>query len=47
MCAHVVELPGGIIGSGAVNGAGSVVARDTPSGAVAYGNPCRPYRKAE
>lgn len=45
--ANVVVLPGVTIGDGAVIGAGSVVTRDIPAGAVAYGNPCRPHRKAE
>ncbi|OGV79960.1 MAG: hypothetical protein A3K19_11440 [Lentisphaerae bacterium RIFOXYB12_FULL_65_16] len=34
-------LPGVTIGEGAVIGAASVVTRDVPAGATAYGNPCR------
>ncbi len=33
------------IGAGAVIGAGSVVTRDIPGGAVAVGNPCRVVRE--
>ena len=36
-----IILPGVTIGDDVVIGAGSVVARDIPSGVVAYGNPCR------
>lgn len=37
--AHVTVLPGVRIGRGAVIGAGSVVTRDVPAGAVAFGSP--------
>lgn len=37
--AHVTILPGVTIGRGAVIGAGSVVTRDIPAFAVAYGSP--------
>jgi maltose O-acetyltransferase len=36
-----VILPGVTIGRGSVVGAGSVVTRDVPDGAVVYGNPAR------
>jgi UDP-2-acetamido-3-amino-2,3-dideoxy-glucuronate N-acetyltransferase len=39
--AHSVILPGVRIGRDALIGAGSVVSRDIPDGAVAYGNPAR------
>jgi len=45
--ANVTVLPGVTIGDGCVIGAGSVVTRDIPAGMIAYGNPCRPHRKAE
>lgn len=45
--AGVTVLPGVCIGDGCVIGAGSVVTRSIPAGMVAYGNPCRPRRKAE
>ena len=40
-------LPGVTIGDNVVIGAGSVVAKDIPSGVVAVGNPCRPIRTME
>ena len=39
--ANVTILPGCIIGKGAVVGAGSVVTKDVPCGAIVYGNPAR------
>jgi maltose O-acetyltransferase len=36
-----IILPGVSIGDDALIGAGSVVTRDVPAGAVAYGNPAR------
>ncbi|MDR3319226.1 MAG: sugar O-acetyltransferase [Clostridiales bacterium] len=39
--ANVVVMPGVTIGDNAVIGAGSVVTKDVPADAVAYGNPCR------
>lgn len=38
---HSVIMPGVTIGRAAVIGAGSVVTRSIPAGAVAMGNPCR------
>ena len=38
-------MPGVIIGDDTAIGAGSVVNRDIPFGAVAVGNPCRAIRK--
>ncbi len=43
--ANVCVLPGVTIGDNVVIGAGSVVNKDIPSGAVAVGNPCRVLRK--
>ena len=43
--ANVVICPGVTIGDGTVIGAGSVVTKDIPSDVVAFGNPCRVYRK--
>ena len=39
-----VILPGVIIGENSMIGAGSVVTKDIPDNAVAFGNPCRVYR---
>ena len=44
---NVTILPFVTIGEGALIGAGSVVTRDIPSGAVAVGNPARVVRSAE
>lgn len=41
---RVVVLPGVSIGDGAIVGAGSIVTRDVPAGAVAAGNPARVIR---
>lgn len=38
-------MPGVTIGSNVIIGAGSVVTKDIPSGVMAFGNPCRVYRK--
>lgn len=40
-----IVLPGVMIGSRAVIGAGSVVTRDVPAGVFAAGNPCRVVRE--
>jgi acetyltransferase-like isoleucine patch superfamily enzyme len=42
--AHCLVLPGVTIGDGAVIGAGSIVTRSVPAGAVAYGSPARVAR---
>jgi acetyltransferase-like isoleucine patch superfamily enzyme len=39
--ANVTILPGIVIGMKAIVGAGSVVAKDVPDGAVVIGNPAR------
>jgi acetyltransferase-like isoleucine patch superfamily enzyme len=39
--ANVTLLPGVVVGEGALVGAGSVVVRDVPAGAVVVGNPAR------
>lgn len=44
MGARVTVLPGVTIGDGAAVGAGSVVSRDIPAGAVAVGNPAKVVR---
>jgi len=41
---NVCVMPGVTIGNNVVIGAGSVVTRDIPSGALAYGNPCKVKR---
>ncbi len=43
--ANATVLGGVTIGEGSVIGAGSVVTKDIPAGAVAMGNPCRVVRK--
>jgi maltose O-acetyltransferase len=43
--AHVTVLPGVTIGARSTIGAGSVVTRDVPPGALAFGNPCRVQRE--
>ena len=40
----VKVLPGVTIGDNAVIGAGSIVTKDIPANALAYGNPCRVIR---
>ena len=45
--AHVTVLPGVRIGRGAVIGAGSVVTRDVPAGAIAVGSPARVRRSRD
>ena len=42
--ARVTILPGVTIGPNATVGAGSVVVKDIPPGAIAVGNPCKPIR---
>ena len=43
--ANVTLLPGVTIGEGALIGSGSVVTRDIPPRAIAYGSPARPHRE--
>lgn len=43
--AGVIVLPGITIGDGSVIGAGSIVTKDIPAGAIAVGNPCRVLRE--
>ncbi len=43
--AGAILLPGVTIGENSVIGAGSVVTKDIPKNAVAYGNPCRVVRE--
>jgi acetyltransferase-like isoleucine patch superfamily enzyme len=43
--ANVTLLPGVVIGEDALVGAGSVVVRDVPAGAVVVGNPARVVRQ--
>ena len=45
--ARSVVLPGVTIGEDAIVGAGSIVSRDVPAGAVAVGNPARPVGVTE
>ncbi len=42
---NVTILPFITIGDGAIIGSGSVVTKDIPAYAVAYGNPCRVYKE--
>ncbi|WJG10401.1 acyltransferase [Aliiglaciecola sp. LCG003] len=46
---NVIILPGVEIGEGAVIGAGSIVSKSIPAGAIAVGNPAKPvkFRDAE
>ena len=44
---NVTILPGVTIGEHALVGAGSVVSRDVPPGAVVYGNPARVHKQIE
>lgn len=43
--ANVTVMPGVTIGDNTVIGAGSVVTKDIPPNVVAFGNPCKVYRK--
>ncbi len=45
--AGAIILPGVTIGDNTVIGAGSVVTNDIPENVVAFGNPCRIYRKID
>lgn len=47
LCGNVTVKGGVTIGKGSVIGAGSVVTKDIPAGVIAFGNPCRVYRKIE
>jgi len=44
--ANATILPGVVIGERALIGAGSVVTKDVPPGAVVYGNPARVHRRS-
>jgi acetyltransferase-like isoleucine patch superfamily enzyme len=44
---NVTLLPGVVVGEGAMIGAGSIVTRDIPPHAVAYGAPARPQKAVE
>lgn len=44
---NTIILPGVTIGKNTVIGAGSVVNKDIPDQVVAFGNPCRVYRKID
>ena len=43
--ANVVVLPGVTIGENSVIGAGSIVTKDIPANVIAFGSPCKVYRK--
>ncbi|MBQ8794047.1 MAG: sugar O-acetyltransferase, partial [Clostridia bacterium] len=43
--AGVRVMPGVTIGNNVIIGAGSVVTKDVPDGVMAFGNPCKGYRK--
>ena len=45
--AHATLLPGIVIGENALVGAGAVVVRDVPAGAVVVGNPARVIKRIE
>ncbi len=42
---NVAALPGMMIGSDTIIGAGSMVNKDIPSGVIVFANPCRVDRK--
>lgn len=44
---HSVIKSGVTIGKGSIIGAGSVVTKNIPSGVIAFGNPCKVYRKID